>query len=82
MYMLHPRYFLNKVFPSHAYTDLPDYATDVLEHEPPDPLILLSGRFGKRNSAPHVGSRTFESVVRQAIMAGKKLVAVLRGERF
>jgi D-3-phosphoglycerate dehydrogenase len=29
---------------------------------------------------PHIGSRTYESVVRQATMAVKNLVAVLSGE--
>ena len=57
------------------------YAADVMEHEPPDsndPLITS----GLENVilTPHIGSRTYESVVRQATMAVKKLVAVLRGE--
>jgi D-3-phosphoglycerate dehydrogenase len=57
------------------------YAADVLEHEPPspdDPLIAS----GLENVllTPHIGSRTYESVVRQATMAVKNLVAVLRGE--
>jgi D-3-phosphoglycerate dehydrogenase len=58
------------------------YAADVLEHEPPDsndPLV----RCGLENVilTPHIGSRTYESVVRQATMAVKNLVAVLKGER-
>ncbi len=57
------------------------YAADVMEHEPPDsndPLITS----GLENIilTPHIGSRTYESVVRQATMAVKNLVAVLRGE--
>jgi D-3-phosphoglycerate dehydrogenase len=58
------------------------YAADVMEHEPPDsndPLITS----GLENIilTPHIGSRTYESVVRQATMAVKNLVAVLRGDR-
>jgi D-3-phosphoglycerate dehydrogenase len=57
------------------------YAADVLEQEPPDsndPLITS----GLENIilTPHIGSRTYESVVRQATMAVKNLVAVLRGD--
>ena len=57
------------------------YAADVLDREPPeldDPLI----RSGLENVilTPHIGSRTHESVVRQATMAIWNLVAVLRGE--
>ena len=57
------------------------YAADVMEHEPPDsndPLITS----GLENVilTPHIGSRTYESVVRQATMAVKNLVAVLRGD--
>jgi D-3-phosphoglycerate dehydrogenase len=57
------------------------YAADVLEQEPPDaddPLVTS----GLENVilTPHIGSRTYESVVRQATMAAKNLVAVLRGE--
>jgi len=58
------------------------YAADVLEREPPernDPLV----RCGLENVilTPHIGSRTYENVVRQATMAVKNLVAVLRGEK-
>ena len=57
------------------------YAADVLEHEPPDPDDPLV-RCGLENVilTPHIGSRTYESVVRQATMAVKNLVTVLRGE--
>src|SRR5690606_2495835 len=55
------------------------YAGDVLEHEPmkaPHPFqgidnILIT---------PHVASRTFESVERQAVMATENLLRVLRSE--
>jgi len=58
------------------------YAADVLEHEPPDPDDPLIAR-GLENVilTPHIGSRTYESVVRQATMAVRNLVAVLKGER-
>jgi D-3-phosphoglycerate dehydrogenase len=57
------------------------YAADVMEQEPPDaknPLITC----GLENVilTPHIGSRTYESVVRQATMAVKNLVAVLKGK--
>ncbi len=58
------------------------YASDVLEKEPPapyDPLI----KCGLENVilTPHIGSRTYESVVRQATMAIENLAAVLSGEK-
>jgi D-3-phosphoglycerate dehydrogenase len=61
--------------------DIAGYAADVLDHEPPgpdDPLI----KSGLENIilTPHIGSRTYESVVRQATMAIRNLVAVLKGE--
>jgi D-3-phosphoglycerate dehydrogenase len=57
------------------------YAADVLEHEPPDPNdpLVVSG-LENVILTPHIGSRTYESVVRQATMAVKNLVAVLRGD--
>ena len=57
------------------------YAADVLEHEPPDPddSLIISG-LENVILTPHIGSRTYESVVRQATMAVKNLVAVLRGQ--
>jgi D-3-phosphoglycerate dehydrogenase / 2-oxoglutarate reductase len=56
------------------------YATDVLEHEPiktPHPFqdvdnILVT---------PHIASRTFESVERQALMSTENLLRVLKGEK-
>jgi len=56
------------------------YGTDVLDQEPPPsdhPLL------GAKNCiiTPHVGSRTFESVQRQASMATQNLVNLLKGEK-
>ena len=61
--------------------EIAGYAADVLDREPPepdDPLI----RSGLENIilTPHIGSRTYESVARQATMAICNLVAVLKGE--
>jgi D-3-phosphoglycerate dehydrogenase / 2-oxoglutarate reductase len=56
------------------------YGADVLEHEPPaaghpfndcDNIIIT----------PHVGSRTFESVERQAMRATKNIVNFLKGDK-
>jgi D-3-phosphoglycerate dehydrogenase len=58
------------------------YAADVMEQEPPDPDDpLITSGLENIVLTPHIGSRTYESVVRQATMAVKNLVAVLRGER-
>ena len=56
------------------------YGADVLDQEPPasdHPLL------GAKNCiiTPHVGSRTFESVQRQALMATQNLVNLLKGEK-
>jgi len=56
------------------------YGADVLDQEPPPadhPLL------GAKNCiiTPHVGSRTFESVQRQAGMATQNLVNLLKGEK-
>ena len=56
------------------------YGTDVLDEEPPpadhpllkEPNCLVT---------PHIGSRTYESVVRQASAAVKNLTLVLNGEK-
>ncbi len=57
------------------------YAADVMEHEPPDPDDpLITSGLENIILTPHIGSRTYESVVRQATMAVKNLVAVMRGE--
>jgi D-3-phosphoglycerate dehydrogenase / 2-oxoglutarate reductase len=55
------------------------YGTDVLDQEPPPSDHPL---FACENAVitPHIGSRTYESVVRQAGMAVDNLIAVLRGE--
>lgn len=56
------------------------YGTDVLDQEPPPanhPLLTL------RNVivTPHVASRTYESVVRQATTAVKNLILAMNGEK-
>jgi D-3-phosphoglycerate dehydrogenase len=55
------------------------YATDVLDAEPPPPdhpLLRLSNVV----VTPHIGSRTQESVVRQAMKTVDNLLNVVRGE--
>lgn len=55
------------------------YATDVLDQEPPEkdhPLLEAKNCL----ITPHIGSRTFESVERQAIMATKNLILCLQGK--
>lgn len=57
---------------------LAGYATDVMEQEPPapdDPLL----RHPKVIVTAHVGSRTYESVPRQAMMALENLINFLNG---
>ena len=56
------------------------YGADVLDLEPPPPDHPL---LDAPNTVitPHIGSRTFESVQRQAGMAAQNLVLALRGER-
>jgi D-3-phosphoglycerate dehydrogenase len=56
------------------------YGGDVLDEEPPrpdHPLLTV------KNSiiTPHIGSRTYESVQRQAMMAAQNLLHLLRGEK-
>ena len=56
------------------------YGADVLDQEPPPadhPLL------GAKNCiiTPHVGSRTYESVQRQAGMATQNLINLLKGEK-
>jgi D-3-phosphoglycerate dehydrogenase len=56
------------------------YGTDVLDHEPPSadhPLLRLPNVI----VTPHVGSRTYESVVRQANTAVQNLILALNGEK-
>lgn len=56
------------------------YGTDVLDHEPPPadhPLLKLPNVV----CTPHIASRTFESVVRQATTSVKNLVLAMNGEK-
>ncbi|MFK7769290.1 MAG: phosphoglycerate dehydrogenase [Mariniblastus sp.] len=56
------------------------YATDVLDQEPPPvdhPLLNAPNCL----ITPHIGSRTFESVERQAMMATQNLINCLKGEQ-
>jgi D-3-phosphoglycerate dehydrogenase len=55
------------------------YATDVLDHEP----IQIPHRFQSIDNiivTPHIGSRTFESVERQAVRATTNIVNFLSGK--
>lgn len=55
------------------------YGTDVLDVEPPPadhPLLQEANCL----VSPHIGSRTYESVVRQASAAVENLIRVMRGE--
>jgi D-3-phosphoglycerate dehydrogenase / 2-oxoglutarate reductase len=56
------------------------YAADVLEHEPqksPHPFMEIDNII----ITPHVGSRTFESVERQAMRATMNIVNYLKGDK-
>ncbi|MCC7192299.1 MAG: phosphoglycerate dehydrogenase [Phycisphaeraceae bacterium] len=56
------------------------YGTDVLEHEPikvPHPFQDIDNII----VTPHIASRTFESVERQALMSTENLLRVLKGEK-
>lgn len=56
------------------------YGTDVLDKEPPPadhPLLKAKNCI----ITPHIGSRTYESVERQATMAAKNLILALNGEK-
>jgi D-3-phosphoglycerate dehydrogenase len=56
------------------------YAADVLDQEPPPadhPLLSAPNCI----ISPHIGSRTYESVLRQAEMATENLLRMLRGEK-
>lgn len=59
---------------------LAGYGADVLDEEPPPPdhpLLTAPNTI----ITPHIGSRTYESVQRQATMATENLIRVLRGEK-
>jgi D-3-phosphoglycerate dehydrogenase len=56
------------------------YGTDVLDHEPPPPDHPLL-RLPNCIVTPHVASRTFESVVRQATTAVQNLLNAVKGEK-
>lgn len=58
---------------------LAGYATDVMEHEPPPvdhPLL----KHEKTLVTPHIGSRTYESVPRQAMRATRNLINFFNGD--
>ncbi len=55
------------------------YATDVMDQEPPPPDHPLL-RHPKAIVTPHIGSRTYESVPRQAMMATRNIVHFLSGQ--
>ena len=56
------------------------YGADVLEHEPPAPGHPFND-VDNIIITPHVGSRTFESVERQAMRATLNIVSYLNGDR-
>jgi len=56
------------------------YGTDVLDEEPPRPDHPLT-KLANCIVTPHVGSRTYESVARQAMAAVTNLVRAMRGEK-
>ena len=56
------------------------YATDVLDEEPPKPDHPLL-KHPKALITPHIGSRTYESVPRQAMRSTLNLVNYLKGEK-
>lgn len=56
------------------------YGTDVLDEEPPSPEHPLL-KAPRCIITPHIGSRTYESVERQAMMATQNLVNMLKGEK-
>ena len=56
------------------------YGTDVLDVEPPPPNHPLI-KAPNAVITPHIASRTFESVVRQATTSVRNLLAALQGEK-
>ncbi len=55
------------------------YAADVLEHEPIKAPHIFQA-IDNIIITPHIGSRTFESVERQALMSTQNLLNVLDGK--
>lgn len=59
--------------------EIAGYGADVLDEEPPEPdHPLLKCR--RAVITPHIGSRTHESVIRQATMAAQNMINVLEGK--
>lgn len=56
------------------------YGADVLDEEPPSPNHPLL-RLPNCLITPHIGSRTYESVLRQATMAAQNLILALKGQK-
>jgi phosphoglycerate dehydrogenase-like enzyme len=58
---------------------LAGYAADVVE---PEPIVKTNPLLSSPNTilTPHIGSRTYESVERQALMSAENLLRKLRGE--
>ena len=58
---------------------LAGYGADVVE---PEPILKTNPLLGAPNTVltPHIGSRTYESVERQALMSAENLIRKLRGE--
>ncbi len=56
------------------------YGTDVLDEEPPPPNHPLLG-LPNAIITPHIGSRTYESVQRQATCAVENLTLFLAGKK-
>ncbi len=59
---------------------LAGYGADVVE---PEPILKTNPLLGAPNVVltPHIGSRTYESVERQALMSAENLIRVLRGQK-
>ena len=71
---------LPAIIPALKSGQLAGYGTDVLDEEPPQkdhPLFACPTAV----ITPHIGSRTYESVARQAKMAAENLIAVLNGKK-
>lgn len=58
---------------------LKGYGADVLDEEPPKPGHPLL-KCPRAVITPHIGSRTYESVVRQATMAAQNMINILEGK--